>query len=119
MLHSLLLWSSHCLLHELAVLQSSFLLFPLSVASAGCGAGDLKLSSPLTGQVKMLLEENAALQVGLVLEKTRKAKQRTAKKQKRQGKTTPFGVNVINQVLYRFAQGVSSNVCMLSICLSL
>jgi len=73
-------------LHELAVLQSSFLLFPLSVASAGCGAGDLKLSSPLTGQVKMLLEENAALQVGLVLEKTRKAKQSKEKQRNRKDK---------------------------------
>ena len=82
MVHSLLLWSSHCLLCELAVLQSSFLLFPLSVASAGCGAGDLKLSSPLTGQVRMLLEENATLQVGLRKEKTRQEKTRKEKKRK-------------------------------------
>lgn len=47
---------------------SSSLLFPLSGALASCAAGDLKLSGPLTGQVKMLLEENAALQVAFISE---------------------------------------------------
>ena len=140
MLHSLLLWSSHCLLHELAVLRSSSLLFPSSVAVARCGAGDLKLSGPLPGQVKMLLEENAALQVILISERKQNKTQETVpfsvnlmgsqvlyqaaqwvssltKKlifQQKQG-TTPFGVNVMrSQVLYQAAQGVSSDICMLS-----